>query len=244
MLPLVDGDILAYRIGFASQDVSEKLCLARFDEFIVDMLLFGLDHEGDFKGYLTLDSKDNFRHNIAKTVPYKGNRTNSKPIHYDLLRSYMMDTWEFEGVTGEEADDAIAREATRLGDEAIICSIDKDLDQVAGWHYNFVKRIKYHVTADQGFRSFCLQVLTGDRTDNIIGLRGIGPVNANRILGEADSVQSQWRSVYEAYREAGDSDLKRFSENCKLLWLRRKPKGQVELIDELLEALDTGNVTA
>ena len=39
----------------------------------------------------------------------------------------------------EEADDTIAIRATELGDEAIIVSLDKDFDQVVGWHYNFSK---------------------------------------------------------------------------------------------------------
>jgi hypothetical protein len=42
---------------------------------------------------------------------------------------------------------------------------------VAGWHYNFVKKDKYYVTAEEGMRFFYRQILTGDRADNIQGIK-------------------------------------------------------------------------
>ena len=91
-------------------------------------------------------------------------------------------------------------------DTSIIVSIDKDFDQVPGWHYNFVKGEKYYVDDDQGFYNFCAQLLTGDRADNIIGLRGIGPVGAAKILGDAGSASVRFKRCAEEYRKAGDQD--------------------------------------
>jgi len=39
MLALIDADIITYRIGFASEDVNEKLCLARCAEFMEELVM-------------------------------------------------------------------------------------------------------------------------------------------------------------------------------------------------------------
>lgn len=214
MLALIDGDILTYRIGFASEDVSEKLAKVRMDEFIVDMLM-DLKDVKDYEGFLT--GTGNFREQIAVTAPYKGNRTSKKPIHYEALRKHLNEEWEFRIVDGMEADDAIAIMATSHPDKSIVCSIDKDFDQLPGWKYNFVKRIKYYVTPDDGLRSFYTQILTGDRIDNVIGLRGIGPVRAFKMLDGCSKEQEYYQAVLKAY----GGDVERVVENGQLLWLKR-----------------------
>ena len=96
---LVDGDILVYRVGFASNDVSEGYAIARMAEFLEDLIfLNGFDK---YKGYLT--GGGNYRNEIAKTAPYKGNRKADKPIHYKALRDYMMKAWAFELIEGRNS---------------------------------------------------------------------------------------------------------------------------------------------
>ena len=65
---------------------------------------------------------------------------------------------------------------------------------------------------------FYEQILTGDRADNIVGLKGIGPVKAKRILADCDKEQDLWDAVVTAY----DGDEERVTENARLLWLRRQ----------------------
>ena len=78
-IALIDGDILVYRIGFASEDESESIAMARCCEFLEDIILFnGFD---EYQGFLT--GGGNFRKDVAKTAPYKGNRKAAKPKHYD-----------------------------------------------------------------------------------------------------------------------------------------------------------------
>lgn len=183
------------------------------DEFIAEMLM-DLD-VGEYEGFLT--GSGNYREQIAVTVPYKGNRPGKKPIHYDFLREHLHKSWEFLIIDGMEADDAIAIKAAELGGDAIICSIDKDFNQVPGWKYNFVKREKYYVTPAEGLVNFYTQILTGDRADNIIGLRGIGPVKAGKLLEGCSTPQEFFNKVTEAYN--GDTD--KVIENARLLWLKR-----------------------
>jgi 5'-3' exonuclease len=131
----------------------------------------------------------------------------------------MIDAWAFSVQEGQEADDAIGIRAYALGEEDyIICSIDKDLDNLRGHHYNFVKNIRYYVTEDEAIKNFYMQVLTGDRVDNVPGLKGVGPKKAEKILSEAKTETELFNAVLAAY----DDDIHRMTEMAQLLWIRRK----------------------
>ena len=216
MKALIDGDILVYRIGFASENEVESIAIARCSEFLEDLLLFnGFD---SYQGYLT--GKRNFRTEIAISAPYKGNRKAAKPKHYELLREYMQSAWDFKLIEDQEADDAIGIAAYEMTvGEYCICSIDKDLDMLRGDHFNFVKNEHYFITEDEGIKNFYKQILMGDRVDNIIGIKGIGTVKAERLLKECKNEKEMYLTVLEAY----DGNAERVLENGRLLWIRRQP---------------------
>ena len=123
---------------------------------------------------------------------------------------------------GQEADDSIAIEATKLGDNCVIVSLDKDLDQICGWHYNFVKHSGYYITPEQGLVKLYTQMLTGDAADNIKGLFRVGPVKAAKIIGDTTDELELYNKVLEAY----EGDAERVLENAQLLFLRRY-EGQI-----------------
>ena len=217
MKALVDADILVYRFGFASEGDPAEFALARLSEFLDNLSLSeGID---EVWGYLT--GHGNFRHEIAVTAPYKGNRVAPKPYHFQLLREYMENKWGFEVIEGMEADDAIGIEAYRNEpDETLIVSIDKDLNMIRGHHYNFVKEERYYVTEEKAIRNFYLQILTGDKVDNIIGLAGIGPVKSKKLLLDCNTELEMYEAVLKAY----DGDEARVLENARLLWILREEK--------------------
>ena len=95
-------------------------------------------------------------------------------------------------------------------------SLDKDFNQIPGWHYNFVKKTHYYVDKAEGDRFFYTQILTGDSADNIIGLHMVGPVKAAKILKDKTTEKEMYDACVEAY---GNAD--RVLENARLLWLRR-----------------------
>jgi hypothetical protein len=215
MKALIDGDILVYRIGFASENEAESIAMARCSEFIEDLILF--NGFGEYQGYLT--GKTNFRNEIAVTAPYKGNRKSAKPKHYQLLRDYMESAWSFTMIEDQEADDAIGIAAYEMEvGEYCICSIDKDLDMLRGDHYNFVKDERYFITEEEGIKNFYKQLLMGDRVDNIIGIKGIGTVKAERLLKECKNENEMYLAILEAY----DGNAERVLENGRLLWIRRQ----------------------
>lgn len=217
-LALLDCDIFVYRVGFASEDSEEHFAIARVTDLVNDIVFQQLACD-DYKAYIT--GRGNFRNDVAITAPYKGNRKDmKKPKHYNALRKHLQRLGA-QLVEGMEADDAIAIEATNMRDSCYIVSIDKDLDQVPGYHYNFVKKEEYYVTDEEGLLSFYKQILTGDKVDNIIGIKGVGPVKAAKLLEGCKTEQEMYDVCVKAYNDAGEDGVKRVTENGKLLWLLR-----------------------
>ena len=214
---LIDADSLIYAVGFSSNDVEEPIALSRLEQTMTELCM-DLDCD-DYKGFLT--GKGNFRNDIAITAPYKGQRVAEKPVHYKALREHLVSSWGFTVVQGIEADDAVGIAAYALPEECtIMVHIDKDLNQFRGWHYNYRKKEKYHVTEFEGLTAFYTQILTGDRIDNIVGLKGIGPVKAKRILDKCTNESELYQAVLKAY----EGDQQRVLENGQLLWLQRQPE--------------------
>ena len=222
-IALIDADFLVYRIGFSTEDEPVGIAKARLTEWLEDFIYINLkaDH---YLAWIT--GKTNYRFDIAKTVPYKGNRKDApKPKHYAALREHLVKRHGAILTVGEEADDTVAIDSTKLLDKCWIVHVDKDLDQLQGWHYNPVKDERYYVNALEAYKSFCVQLLTGDRTDNIPGLQGIGPKKADKALKDAKTKEELLEASWSKYEELGHT-LEYFTEQGQLLWLRRY-EGQI-----------------
>ena len=137
-----------------------------------------------FSGYLT--GKNQFREKVAMIKPYKGNRDPShKPFYYNEIKEYLINKWKAQVVEYYEADDAMAQEHWENlmnGEESIICTIDKDLNQIPGWHYNFLKKETFCISPEAGLRFFYEQLIAGDPNDNIPGIPGYGPKKAAKAI--------------------------------------------------------------
>jgi len=221
---LIDGDPIVYRIGFASQTKDKETGLVTADlvsHALHSCKLFieGMIYDTGATSYTVfLTGKDNFRHTIRDD--YKANRKGAdKPIHYQAIREYMVKKFQAQVVDKMEADDALALSQT---EDSCIATIDKDLLMVPGSHYNYVKKVHTEVSEDEGTRFFFEQMLTGDKVDNITGIRGLGPVKANRLLEETK--REDWESmVLEKYEEAFTPDgFQRAVENSQLLWMLQR----------------------
>lgn len=211
MIVLIDGDIVTYRAGFSRHAECLMTALGVTDTIIEDMM--EKLQEEVFNVYIT--GSGNFRDEVAVTAPYKGNRKSVKPEFYSEIRHHLISHYSAIVAEGEEADDAIAIAATKYGDDCIIASIDKDFDQVPGWHFNFVKNKKYYVTEEEGMLNFYTQFLVGDAIDNIKGVKGIGPVKAKKLLSECTTAAEMFAVCVDKL------GYDRAVENGKLLYLRR-----------------------
>lgn len=189
VLALIDGDIVAYRVGWTTENDDFPIARFRADEMLDGILLD--TGATEFTVWLSDRAENNFRYKIYPE--YKANRKDlPRPRHLEALKEYLITRWSARFALGMEADDALGIEQTsQLSDEgvpenhhtSVICSIDKDLQQIPGNHYNFVKKEHSFVTPEEGLKCFYKQILTGDTADNIKGAKGIGPVRAERIVG-------------------------------------------------------------
>lgn len=215
---LIDADYLIYAIGFTCEDASERTAKNRLVETLENLVYVHLKADS-YEAFLT--GKGNFRYDIAKTVPYKGNRKDTaKPPYYKELRDHMVKRLGAVVVEGQEADDEVAIRMSKEPDTYTLVGVDKDLLQIPGWHFNPSKDLEQYVDEFTAYKSFVTQLLTGDRTDNIPGLEGIGPKKAAKTLKDAKTKKSLLDAAFAKYQELGHT-LEYFTEQGQLLWLRR-----------------------
>lgn len=162
-----------------------------------------------------LSGEYNPRNAVAVTKIYKGNRTAEKPTYYKDIRSFLVSACGATVADGLEADDAIGI-ALLLDPTSIVVSIDKDLLQLKGTHYNWVKDEITEVSERDAILNLYTQLLTGDATDNVPGLPGVGPAAASKILAGVNGKQEAWQRVVQAYVEA-NKDYKYLHEQYQLL---------------------------
>ena len=155
---------------------------------------------------VAIKGRGNFRKDLYPE--YKVNRKELEPDMKEALtyaHSYMVSKWGAVEADGMEADDLVsiwAYEARAAEDNYVIVGIDKDLLQIPGNHYNFVKKEHQFVDDDTAHLKLMTQCLTGDNSDNIPGLKGIGPVKAAKMLS-GRSLERRWDRVKAAWRAMG-----------------------------------------
>src|SRR3569833_586914 len=80
-----------------------------------------------------------FRDEVASTAPYKGNRVNvPKPKYLKDVENYLVKQYGANYGNFVVAADEIGIALSNDPDNAVSVSIDKDLLQIPGWHYNWV----------------------------------------------------------------------------------------------------------
>lgn len=157
--------------------------------------------------FLRADEQRNYRDHIAQVVPYKGNRSNEKPAHYQAIRDYLCDTWGAITIFDREVDDEVSILSwQRYAPYCVICSPDKDLDQIPGHHYNYRDETHYHVDEADARRWFWIQALAGDSSDNVPGCWKVGVGKATKLvdewLDERLKDEQIWEKVVEAYEHS------------------------------------------
>lgn len=211
---IIDGDIIAYSSAWAvAKQNSVKAVLKASKEMLLNIReTLELDD-----ATIHLSGSSNFRYEIYPQ--YKAGRK-EKPPAIDEVRKYLIKYWDAVVSDGVEADDAMAIEATTYPDR-IIATKDKDLNQVPGWKYNWAKYAVSYISSEEADYNLWLQVLTGDSTDNIKGIPGIGPIKGKKIL-EMPHHRGQLGSLVEqAYLDHGLTKQD-FELNYKLVYLIRE----------------------
>lgn len=186
---ILDGDIIAYKSAFwADQEGIDELP-AKLELEISRWIPQGVQN---VIVALSCPRKANFRRDFWPI--YKEHRSAFKSP--DSLTYAIELIWEQNKVVRcvdkLEADDLIGIMVS--GERAIGVSIDKDLRQIPGWHWNPDKEFSpTHVSLEAADRFFYSQWITGDSTDNVFGLWKHGPAKATSIL-EANE-PAAWDSI-------------------------------------------------
>ena len=206
MLALIDGDIVTHRVGFTTEQEKFGIAKARCDEML-DGILIDTDAT-EYRIYLSDTTENGFRREIYPE--YKMNRVAPKPKHYDRLKEYLLTEWSAKITLEQEADDALGIDQDKVGYKepphtgeykTVICTIDKDLLQIPGIHWNFVKKEWREISPEEGMKRFYHQLIMGDTADNVKGVRGIGEVKAARILGQMTKENDMFEATYNTYAD-------------------------------------------
>lgn len=253
-IPIIDGDILCYEIGFAcevgwkaineGEDVGPppfEYCQELLDNRI-KQICFESTQQESCTPVIFLTGKGNFREEISKKKKYKGNRKDNKPFHYKNISAYLQGAYNASVIDGMEADDAMSIFLTERKEEAILCTRDKDLRQVPGWHYGwelgrqpsfgpfFVTDPGYLVynkdkksLSGTGIIWFYAQCIMGDPTDNIPGIPKVGPVKVYSVLKDCHTEKEMFDVVLNLFKSYyGDMARQEMLEQARLVWMVRE----------------------
>lgn len=171
-----------------------------------------------------------FRHELSPD--YKATRPQMPealsvqiPFIKRIIAAYGISSLE---VSGYEADDIIGTFSTwavKEGVEVVIVSGDKDLLQLVGPRVHLWDTMKNEFLGStevkQAFGVSPSQVvevrgLSGDSSDNIPGVPGIGPKTAQRLIQEFGSIENLLANLHKVSREKERSRLENFAEQAKL----------------------------
>ncbi len=206
---------------------------------------------------LSPEGGTSYRHLIAKQRGYKSNRSSrARPVYYPDIRKYLIDRHGARVVEQREADDELSILANDLradGDTYVVATIDKDLDQIPGHHYDYREHVSYMVDQESAERWFWIQALAGDPTDAIPGCWKIGATKAARIVDEvletACTQEDIWQALVSVYEDskatagcpyADQPAVDVATETARLVYLQKRagelwmpPPAQPRIMQEL-----------
>ena len=208
MTLLIDADWLIYssccacETDFRSDDGAHLLHSTEKDCMdLVDLRIEGYKKLSSDKGgvIMCFTQYPTFRHGIFQD--YKANRVGKRhPLALRDTIRISKERYHSVAFNGLEGDDVMGLLATNgQHDNPIIVSPDKDMRGVpctllANDDLELITRKK----AD---RHWMQQVLSGDHTDNIEGLVGVGPKTAEKMLEGTTTVEEMWDKVVKSYEK-------------------------------------------
>ncbi len=220
---VVDGSALLFRSHFVF--LRRPLTTSRGEQvgalfgFLTTLLALIREEEATHVAVVFDPAGPTMRHEIFPE--YKANRPETPPelsaqfpMAHRLLESMGMKPLVENGVEADDLIGSLADQATARGWEAIIVSSDKDFAQLIGgdirqfipprgrepaqWVGAEEVAGKWGVRPDQ-FIDYL--ALTGDSSDNIPGVKGVGPKTAAKLLQEFGSMAALYERLEEVTPE-------------------------------------------
>lgn len=193
---------------------------------------------------LFVEGPGNYRKSFIKS--YKANRKKEdRPPLLPALKNYVQAKEEWTKLyhtfvsRNVETDDSIAatyQKWTGKGYHLIICSSDKDLKTIPCIYFDtyYKRRSLSVITKEEADKNFFMQMIEGDRADNVPGIPSMGKVKAAKILNNASSYLGLMKKVYALYVDF-------YGNNAKFEFL--KAFYSLKLIDTGIETPSFENLT-
>ena len=217
---LIDGSSYLFRAFFAMPDLTTSsgtpTGAVRGTITMIDKLVSSYP---DSPVAVVFDPKgDTFRNEIYPE--YKANRPPMPselreqilPIH-EIIRAMGLELIIVDGVEADDVIGTLARMATEAKREAIISSSDKDMAQLVNEQVRVVDSMSDKVFDPPGVREkwgvepsqiIDLLALTGDTSDNIPGVPGVGPKTAAKWLGQYGTAANLMQKAEEIGGKVGE----------------------------------------
>jgi 5'-3' exonuclease len=233
---LIDAELILYRNAARAEKEGTSLSsLVEMTELSIADVIKGCMAS---EYYLVVSGRNNFRKTLYPD--YKAGRPPKPELYGELcnaIQSLNRGRWFFHDQI--EADDLLGIMATNgRVKNPIICSIDKDMLGVPAWHYNWNKDDwPREVTQDEADHNWLVQLLKGDPTDNIEGMKGIGDVKAEKLVAayydKTGVFNAPILSAKEIYESEGFS-LDAFRKCLFTVSIWRSPMPSALLENELI----------
>jgi 5'-3' exonuclease len=188
---------------------------------------------------MVVSGRNNYR-KVLYPDTYKANRP-AKPVQYynllEAVKANHSESWLCHDQL--EADDLLGIMATngRITNP-IICSIDKDMLTIPCWHYQWHHDIFPHeVTQEDADQFWLKQLLMGDSTDGIQGMKGIGPKKAEAMMEKHPRGSSAIPRIARYIYEREGFSLDEFTKCLLTVTIWRKPFPPEMLENELVASI-------
>ena len=220
MIALIDMDLVVFRCAASAENDPLGIAIYRAEELLDNIL--NKVGATEYKAYISSDT--NFRKEIYPE--YKAQRSPVKPVHLLAMKEYAFTKMgAILSPQGLEADDMLGIEQDKSTHTTTICSLDKDLLQIPGNHFQWeIGTSKWNKPDNwltqselEGYRLFYQQAIKGDPTDNIKGIKGKGKVFAEKALADCTTELEMFNVVRDLY--GNDEE---FKMNAGCVWILRE----------------------
>jgi DNA polymerase I len=229
---LIDGSNYVYRAFYAIRELSNSKgfptnAIYGFTTMLLKLLR---DWKPQYIAVVFDLKGPTFRHEAFQA--YKATRRATPddlilqiPCIKDIIRGFSIPVLEMQGL---EADDIIGTLARKYADEnikTVIVSGDKDMMQLVSDKVTMIDTMKdksYDVEAvKERFGVAPEKVieilgLTGDQSDNIPGVPGIGPKTAQRLIEEFGSVEGVLQNIDKVRNPKTRESLRSFADQARM----------------------------
>ncbi|GJL79094.1 MAG: DNA polymerase [Nitrospinaceae bacterium] len=232
-LYLIDGSSYIFRAFFGVRQnlsTSKGLPTNALYGFVTMLQKVVRDENPDYL-VVAFDSKEKtFRHEMYPQ--YKANRevppedlVQQFPYFEPIVKAHKIHSIRIPGVEADDIIGTLARQGKEAGLSVVIVSGDKDMMQLIGPHVHMLDTMKnkqfgkkdviekFGVGPD---RVIEVMGLMGDSSDNIPGVKGVGPKTAAELIQKYGSIENLYKHIEEIDKKKLKQKLETDKENALL----------------------------